>query len=217
MRYKSSRPAPVSLTRNVLAIALIIVLFWGPIAVYCSWSIYFTQPSIWLGLAAAGMGLVLLALPMMRTARRDIETGTHASLPRGTRFSWVTYLAMLGITGLIFYGWMTSALWIVALLMSPPLVEREFRVGATHECTGRKCNSCRYRAATLLRFESTDTDIMRRRGAARPAPGRADDRARLFSPAGNSNRLRAACSRRDACSLVYFRALNKASNCVLSA
>ncbi|ATQ76511.1 hypothetical protein CR152_19810 [Massilia violaceinigra] len=159
MRYKSSRPVPVSLTRTVLAIALIAVLVWGPIAVYCSWSIYFTQPSIWLGLAAAGMGIVLVARPMMRTVRRDIEMGTHASRLRGTRFSWVSYLAMLGITGLMFYGWMTCALWILAMLMSPPLVEREFRVGTTNECTGSKCNSCRYRAATLLRFESTDTDI----------------------------------------------------------
>lgn len=123
------------------------------------WRLLFMPVALWAGFATAAVAMLLLAPMLSRHARRSIDSGMHATLRPGAGIPWRERLTGLSVVGLVFFGWMMSALWVCAMLTSPPIEERAFQVQAVHECKGPKCSGCTHRARAMLRFEWTDTAI----------------------------------------------------------
>ncbi|MDQ1832379.1 hypothetical protein [Massilia scottii] len=154
------KPTSSNTKPNVTWGGVTVILAVLPALIYIAgfWRIHFAPVSLWTGLAAAVVGNVMFAPSMIRTAQRDIDVGMNATLPRGARFPWRDRLMLHAVVGLVFFGWMMSAIWLCARLVAPPLTERVFRVEDVNQCT-RSCLECTYSASIVLRFETMTTWI----------------------------------------------------------
>lgn len=155
-----SQPARFTAAPNptIGGVTLILAVLPALIYILGFWTIYFTPASLWTGAAAAVAGNVLFSPSMLRSAQRNIDVGLHPKHPRGSSLPWRERLLLHALLGLVFFGWMMSAIWLCARVLAPPLTEQAFRVEDVHQCR-RSCLQCVYSASIALRFEHMSTSL----------------------------------------------------------
>lgn len=155
------KPARLTATPDAPFGGIVIVLAILPGLIYIVgfWRVFFMPVSLWAGLGAAFVANIMLGPGLTRRAQRDIDRGMHGTVRPGGRFPWHERLTLHVLVGLVFFGWMMSALWLCAMLGAPPVEERTFQAQAIRECTGPKCHMCKREAKTILRFETSTTSL----------------------------------------------------------